>query len=271
MTTAERGSRPWSESELLTLLELLEDLKRVPKLPAVAPSMDSYLSSVSGLMSLSALLPPNRETTKPATAPLWHRLKQNPLYLRMRRNGAFKKLQKKFREIMVRRRDMEEGAHAEFEFLFWVLLSGQQYYIGRARRESQHPSQHLGDKRRKLGKSAYANDRVAARKAIAELKTLRSKGIRLDSYMDDEKLRSLLSKLDQEMSRPRKRRETAKTPATDALKLLARMLCLRFRISSPVILTLFDDWLGTDINETTIHKINSAARKELEVELARAG
>jgi hypothetical protein len=269
MPTEGRPKCPWSTQELLTLLNLLEELKTVPESPA--PTRSASLASFMGfpgLAGLSADAPDQREAKKYVTAPLWCRLEANSLYSRLRRgNPAFKQLQFKFQEIMVRRCGMEARAHAEFEFLIWVLLSGQAYYDGKAGRESRHQ----GAGRLKLGKSPYADDRLAARRAIAELDALRSRGIRLDSYIDDHRLTRLLSELDKEMSRPRKRRETAKTPATDALKLLGRMLCVRFRLSSPVILKHFDDWLGTGINDTTIHKIASAAKKESEAEPARAG
>jgi hypothetical protein len=268
MPTGGRLQSPWSEAELLTLLGLLEEFKKVREPPSAA-SAESYLTTLAGLMSLSGSPPViDGETPKPVTAPLWDRLEQNPLYLRMCRNRAFKLLLAKFREVMGRRLKMEKGAHAEFEFIYWVLLSGQFYYQRKAQRDSRHYGNRKGTRRQRLGEATYSEQRKAVRKLIADLNAYRSNGVRLTSHQDEHRLSALLSQLDMEMSRTRKRRETDRTPATDALKLLARMLYLRFKLSSPVILKYFDGWLGTEINETTIHKIGSAAKREVEAELA---
>src|ERR1039458_8139380 len=115
MPTGRKVESPWSAQEISTLLDLLEKLRVVPKPPFLEPSPQGQSTTLANFVAQFMGAPANPEVTKHDTAPLWQRLKQNPLYLSLKRkNPALKRLQSKFREIMVRRRGMEPGAHAEF-------------------------------------------------------------------------------------------------------------------------------------------------------------
>jgi hypothetical protein len=91
---------------------------------------------------------------------------------------------------------------------------------------------------------------------------------------DDRLLTSLLEKLDRQLQ-GRKRRETAKTPATNAIAFLARQLSVCFNMSAPTVLEEFDTWLRLGINGTTIREIAAHEKKKwdakLEIDRKRMG
>jgi len=238
-------------------VDLTIEIKAIPR-KTPEPKSESNVGLLSSILNrFNAPAGPTTEDLQ--TDHLWKRLNKNALYVRLRKNPDFRNLQTKFQEVIVKRKSHRPGSHAEFEFLFWVLGSARHYYRGLDLRRDRQSSR-KGPIR--AGNEPYADMRNATHQAIEKLRVLRTMGIRLDGYSKDSQLSELLNELDAQVLRKRKRRETDKSPATEALNMLAEMMCVRFDLSSPVILQRFDSWLGAEINSTTIHKISARARKE---------
>lgn len=223
MPAKRRAGAPWSLEEFQALMDLLDEIRVIPKPVAVAkpPGLAG-----ADLMRLSSIEPTKQDPTEHDTAPLLRRLEKSGLYIRLRKTQEFKLLQDKFRKVIARQQ-MKAGAHAEFEFLYWVLFSANWFFSACAVRDRQRLNLKAGKKPQQEGRDAYANARQDARQAIARLQALQSRGVNLDDCMDNEILFRLLKELDKKMSLPRKRRETAKTPAVDALTFFAKMTVYR--------------------------------------------
>jgi hypothetical protein len=146
-----------------------------------------------------------------------------------------------------------------------VLLSANGFFAERFARKLREVAMLSGptvSKLRRKGSKAYADHRKSARGHIAALLELRSiASVRLTDVTDDRTLTSLLEKLSSQLQ-GRKRRETTKTPATNAIAFLARQLSVCFNMSAPTVLEEFDNWLELGINGTTIREIAAHEKKQ---------
>ena len=253
---------PWTVEEFRTLSDLLVELARNPAELERNPARGIPLNALLG-----GLLFPERaqEAAKQEEkridqeiARARKRLDSDPLYKKLRKNESFRALSSKFESRLKRERKEGRRPRAEFDFIFLVLLAARSFFVAQVKR--------LANRR-----SRGFNDRKSARRHIAALLKLRSIGnVELIDFKDDRLLTSLLEKLDSQMQR-RKRRETAKTPATNAIAFLARQLSVCFNMSAPTVLEEFNTWLRLGINGTTIREIAAREKKKWDAELEIKG
>jgi hypothetical protein len=229
---------PWKTEEYDTLVNLFREVSQRPR---------------SGNV-LSEIIAPTPDDTRPA----WMRVRADPLYRKLQRNAGFRAFQDTLRALIQRGGGNELRPRTEFEFLFWALGIAGTFHLSAAKREAR--KKQTAASARQKGILAYADTRKAARAAIEVLRHERGNGIRLSNYEENDRLFSLLDKLDSELKlKPYKRRETDKTAASTALKTLGMFVSSTFGVSSPKLLTTYADWIGVELHSTNIAKLSSEA------------
>lgn len=182
----------------------------------------------------------------------WKCLEKNSLYIRLMDDAGFVSMDKAFRKLKTRK-GVKWSQRSEFRFIFFALLAAQQYYLDRRSRAASGQGLRL-----------YSGERKAGREAIETLKAILQKRIRWSEPLDGYRLGVLLDKLDSVLANDKKMRETDRTPATDAIRLLARYLTVDVGVPVRSVLEDFAAWLGTDTNSTTIATISAEAKRRWE-------
>ncbi len=241
---------PWTPAEFAELLDLLR------RIAFDSPTFNVGTQRVSGFVRLlsSGSSVSLRDLLNPKSidiAPDWKILKKNSLYRRLQSDKRFVLMQESFRKLE-KRRGVRWSPRVEFRFLSTAILAAQQYFCDKRERAESG-----------LGRGVYANDRVAAREAIKILKRILKKRIDFEDPLDSYRLSDLLGKLDSTLSKvEKKRRETDETPATNAIRLLARYLTAEVNVPVRSVLQEFAIWLGAQTNPTTIAEISADAMRK---------